>query len=647
MLRRRRPTLGGNRRNSARILNVQPFRGATIVFVLLLLVSLCSTIIVDAQSTGSEAAQPQPCTVCPGGETITLPEQTLSLSNDLAFVDSCGTLETVIGLVATDSPECALIQSASSLCGCPTRENACSLCPTGGAVSLLDEDLTFFFADRTEIPEGIVPTCQLVEAIAKSYAADSQECTEVQYTAGVCGCPPLPDGQGCIFCPEDATGVTLSDKEVAIAGTVLGFLPTCRQIELMLRQVPQSDEICSMGQVINYLCGCSNGERDYLGAESPSQKRVLQWLPRVSAILSLLGSAYIIWDSVRDKVKRRSVYHQLMFAISVFDVFGSIAWGFTTLPIPKIDEFGEPSTIYGARGTEATCTAQGFFIQLGYTSIFYNMSLSFYYVMVIRYDMREHQIKKYQWFLFLPALIAGLGLACGGISHYENDLWGCYVAPPALYGSYRNIVIFGVFPICLGMFTATINMLVLYLTVRKTAAKARQWRGSSSTPGLNVDPPSPSLPLGTPTSSSHRRSNPFALLTRRNSNAGPKTAMDRMESKTFWQAVAFLGAFYLTWPIVMVATLRPEVAGVFPFMVIAFTLAPLQGFLNFLVYARPRFQQYWENRRRQRRAQEELQGLSEVQSTHNSSTARLSETAGVEENQVAPLGGLDETKEET
>jgi hypothetical protein len=84
-----------------------------------------------------------------------------------------------------------------------------------------------------------------------------------------------------------------------------------------------------------------------------------------------------------------------MLAMSAFDVFGSIAWGLTTLPIPEY-EYGEPSGIYGARGNEKTCKTQGFFIQLGYTSIFYNMSLSFYFLMVVRYGMRENQIKKLQ-----------------------------------------------------------------------------------------------------------------------------------------------------------------------------------------------------------------------------------------------------------
>ena len=53
-----------------------------------------------------------------------------------------------------------------------------------------------------------------------------------------------------------------------------------------------------------------------------------------------------------------------MLAIATFDIFNSAGWTFSTLPIPKYDEFGGPMNIYGASGNDGTCTTQGFFIQL-------------------------------------------------------------------------------------------------------------------------------------------------------------------------------------------------------------------------------------------------------------------------------------------
>jgi hypothetical protein len=44
-----------------------------------------------------------------------------------------------------------------------------------------------------------------------------------------------------------------------------------------------------------------------------------------------------------------------------------------------------------------------------------------------------------------------------------------------------------------------------------------------------------------------------------------------------------------------------DAGGVYPFMIVNFTLSPLQDFLNFLVYARPRIQNLLKERRKKRR----------------------------------------------
>lgn len=67
-------------------------------------------------------------------------------------------------------------------------------------------------------------------------------------------------------------------------------------------------------------------------------------------------------------------HSQLVLGMSLFDIIGAIAWMFSTAPINS-------DFVYGAAGTEATCKTQGFAFQLGFTSIFYNVSLSTYYLL--------------------------------------------------------------------------------------------------------------------------------------------------------------------------------------------------------------------------------------------------------------------------
>jgi hypothetical protein len=407
----------------------------------------------------------------------------------------------------------------------------------------------------------------------------------------------------------------ISGLKKGFAATVIDVVPTCSQIDAALTQFEKGSEICLLAGQINYLCGCRGGERYYFGAETQGQKATLVWVSRISAALSLFGSSMIIYDILRDKKKRGSVFHTLMLAISVFDVFGSIAWGLATLPIPEY-EYGEPSGVYGAKGNEKTCKTQGFFIQLGYTSLFYNTSLSFYFLMVVRYGMRETQIKKLQLWLHVPALIVGFALAFGGIPLYQNHFFGCYIgvaATPPLAEDYRDIVIFAMVPICTAIAIATVNMLLVYRAVRQQMIAARKCRVSravldqeaikkSSLPE-NEDG-SPSLTINPDVSG--------VCIQPRKPEKKRETVIEMMERKTFWQALFYLGAFYLTWPILLASQLSLDAQIIYPFMLVVSILAPLQGFLNFLVYARPRIQNLLQERQKLRRASKGTTATSEA-----------------------------------
>lgn len=64
------------------------------------------------------------------------------------------------------------------------------------------------------------------------------------------------------------------------------------------------------------------------------------------------GSVFILYDTTKTIPKRRKLLNQMLSTLSVFDVMGSIAYAFTTLPTPESDY------IYGSRGNDATCTSE-------------------------------------------------------------------------------------------------------------------------------------------------------------------------------------------------------------------------------------------------------------------------------------------------
>merc|ERR1719464_908913 len=70
--------------------------------------------------------------------------------------------------------------------------------------------------------------------------------------------------------------------------------------------------------------------------------------------------------------------------MSISDFNTSFWYFLSTWAVPS-----ENTNLYQANGTDASCTAQGFFVQLGIATPLYNFALSFYYLLLIRYRLDE------------------------------------------------------------------------------------------------------------------------------------------------------------------------------------------------------------------------------------------------------------------
>lgn len=177
-----------------------------------------------------------------------------------------------------------------------------------------------------------------------------------------------------------------------------------------------------------------NGEPSY------SQQVALAIAPKITGSLSIMGSSYIIYDCLRalkSGNNRHNTYRRLMMGISTVDIIMSTCFFLSTWPMPR----GTPFT-FGARGTPQTCTAQGFFAQIGVSSVMYNASLSTYYLLVIRYGWSESRIVKIEPWLHAIPLVFGVATMIAGLflQLYNYGLWDCWIAgsPVGCEESWRN-----------------------------------------------------------------------------------------------------------------------------------------------------------------------------------------------------------------
>ena len=84
------------------------------------------------------------------------------------------------------------------------------------------------------------------------------------------------------------------------------------------------------------------------------------------------------------------MHNRILMGFSAFDILSAIMLFLSTWPIPA-----EASTMY-ASGNEATCTSQGFMLQLSVVPSVYNAIMAVYYLLVLRYGWTEAQLRRLQ-----------------------------------------------------------------------------------------------------------------------------------------------------------------------------------------------------------------------------------------------------------
>eukprot|EP00567_Pseudictyota_dubia_P016298 CAMPEP_0197442650 /NCGR_PEP_ID=MMETSP1175-20131217/8622_1 /TAXON_ID=1003142 /ORGANISM="Triceratium dubium, Strain CCMP147" /LENGTH=132 /DNA_ID=CAMNT_0042973167 /DNA_START=85 /DNA_END=480 /DNA_ORIENTATION=+ len=105
------------------------------------------------------------------------------------------------------------------------------------------------------------------------------------------------------------------------------------------------------------------------GASFSAKHASISIIPHFTGLLSVLGSLFIVLDILHPRNRSKKlckVYSRLLLGMSLSDLCSSVAMALSTWPIPR------GTNVYAASGTQGTCTAQGFFVQMGTAAPLYN-----------------------------------------------------------------------------------------------------------------------------------------------------------------------------------------------------------------------------------------------------------------------------------
>jgi len=304
---------------------------------------------------------------------------------------------------------------------------------------------------------------------------------------------------------------------------------------------------------------------------SPAQYYATVVASIVSSLLSLAGSSAVIIASF--KASRDSNYQRLVLSLSVADALSSFTNIFHPFMLPRYVR--EAAGLLWASGNEATCSAAGFFFVLGPALVsFFSLYLSAYFFIKVRYNLQDEFIKKS---LILPgsvfALVVCFGFAITGVA---TNGYGPRV--------YHNVCSFGDCEI--GMleeceFETGLSWYLGWIHVALIVLPALISLGFTVAVYFSVK-------------AKLQATQRFSFENCLEENK----LLTATRSQAFWYALAYWNSFiwYLVFGIVggddFLLEDNEGKPGYFSLQLLSWWFFPLQGFVNFIVYTRPRYLQW-------------------------------------------------------
>ncbi|CAJ1939085.1 unnamed protein product [Cylindrotheca closterium] len=368
---------------------------------------------------------------------------------------------------------------------------------------------------------------------------------------------------------------------------------------------------------------------------SDAQDKLLAVLPIPSSVLSIIGSSVIIYMLLHNhrgrgrgfQQRRWTPYTRLLLGMSICDIISSISIAAAGFLRPR------GSLRAWAFGNDATCTAAGFLIQFSWSGMLYYNMLFFYFLFTTRFGLSNSFIgKRIEPFMHLISVgypfVTGVVGAVWGVYAETSASFGCWVNdyPRGCTDDCKSVIIGWIFygiPFWISSLTLAVNNIAIFLFVRSQTTSRRpdlsrtnaseqtardmtcndgdeKLDDSQSQQSFGCDPP---LPPQIPSQSqSTMLTDEFASK----ASLDPQSHQIKRFRLVRTQALLFVITYALcvAWGALVIfleslATTKAEEISMtvkyFPVLVGNAIFAPLAGFLNMLVFLRPKYLR-WKHR---------------------------------------------------
>lgn len=563
-------------------------------------------MVADYCGCGSEPGSQPPsveeaskCYLCHNQEDVAFPEKKIDI---IGFpVETCGELaEASKNLFNTKfdgnvesfvGNMCIMVRYLSVYCGCSTWvDDPCPICVEEKTYQVpfperrLGTHLTALFLGDMQVSCGVL--AELAQVWSESLPQEAFVCKALQGVGTECGCA-MPEQPNCEICAHPVLQELLDHTVTDVAPYDTITCGLVEKIALFLDDgeiVPLGEDLvpyeCRIFRYAGYLCGCNNGLFSYWGADTRTKQNATIWTQRACALLSLIGSIAIILDIARSKKLSTKPYHQIILCLSFFDILSSISWGLGPLPTSSLTSargidvtaiVGEEDLVFaGSHGTDATCKAQGFLLHLGFTSILYNMVLSYFCKLSVVNGWRDKDFtRKYRALMLCIPAVIGTGLAMGAIPFITPSPVACTIGSYNDDGGWLKQILLFYVPFGPAFVYAPINTFYIYWYFRRRNRKANKWRFEARRQSIN------NQIANRLTDSAPSSTRLFSITDKTDQTKNP------MEAQLLWQSFWYVCAFYCSYFVFVVAfALDGFEVEAYWFYIVLSIFTPMQGFFN-------------------------------------------------------------------
>jgi len=303
-------------------------------------------------------------------------------------------------------------------------------------------------------------------------------------------------------------------------------------------------------------------------------------IPKITGLMSMFGSIAFIRDLIKGpRAKREQMTSKMLIAMNISDLLvTSIVHVIGTWFVPK-------GTGFWSAGNEHTCDIQGWSYVLFYLSALgYNATLSIVFLLLVCYSWSEEDFRKWSYFILgsPPLLVTLLYIPCLRYYTYMNynGAWSCGFVPsppgcsvtPGMECKEENLGIYdyqALIGVCFLILSCSIIIYAcvrLFLVSRQSDERMLAYRSSER--------------------SNYATSNTVAVSGLLYSGGNLLIVLPRIILIIGLVAKVNGGSFFWTF---------------FGLQLAIFT--PLQGFFNALVYFRPKYLKYKNEKRKEKAAQ--------------------------------------------